>query len=230
MPNSMNTNSNSLSWLVQELRPIVRQICEHSAINAISDQRVSIAQVGQFAEQYSYYCDAFPRMLALAAGNVPDDATRMNLVKNLWEEHGSGDLTRSHRALFSRFRAALPLSNFGPLKRTEAFISEGLLICRGASHLESLAYLGPGAEMFTSTQYERLLSGLEKFDIFNSTDLDFWRVHIECDDHHFEEMAEALNGLIRTDADKILVLNSSVRAAKTELAFWDGVFEECFGG
>ena len=49
-------------------------------------------------------------MLGYAAAKIADDQIRMPIVENLWEEHGEGDITRSHRQLYINFLRSLNLS------------------------------------------------------------------------------------------------------------------------
>lgn len=100
-----------LSEVERKLEEPVSKILSHEAIQLLASGKATATQIRTFAEQYSVYCSWFPRCLAAVAANVPDDRTRHNLIENLWEEHGEGDLRESHRSLFERFMVATGCEN-----------------------------------------------------------------------------------------------------------------------
>src|SRR5215213_4896908 len=97
--------------LEEEFHPRIEELLRHPFISVIRTASLTSEQLRAFALQYTAYCDLFPKCLAAVAANVPDDHTRFALIENLWEEHGSGDLKESHRALFRRFLKSLGISD-----------------------------------------------------------------------------------------------------------------------
>ncbi len=59
--------------------------------------------------QYQFYWAVifFSRPMAGLAGKIPDPTLRMEILRNVWEEHGLGDPSQMHGATFSTFLARL---------------------------------------------------------------------------------------------------------------------------
>src|SRR2546421_3407767 len=85
--------------LEADLRPGIERILTHPFLQRLAEASITSSQLREFTLQYNIYCSHFPRYLAAVAANVPDDATRLSLIENLWEEHGEGNLDLSHRTL-----------------------------------------------------------------------------------------------------------------------------------
>ena len=183
-----------------------------------------------FAEQYAIYCYHFPRFLAATAANIPDDKARFPIIKNLWEEHGEGNIEKSHRTLYQNFGKALHL-NIGNLASIEALESttycvEKLLnICQKTHFLESLGALGPGTEFFTSDEYQKVAEGLKKYDFLNKNDILFWTVHISLDETHYSDMINVLIPYIENVENQKLIKRGAKQAVALELLFWNGLEE-----
>lgn len=55
-----------------------------------------------------YYCVLFfPRPMAAVAAKIPDPELRVEVVRNVWEEHGEGETARMHGATFREFMVRL---------------------------------------------------------------------------------------------------------------------------
>ncbi len=186
-----------------------------------------------FATQYSVYCASFPRCLAAVAANVPDDATRSPLIENLWEEHGEGEISRSHRALYERFATALDIP--GQEKRenqalptTRQYVDELFDLCHSEHFLIGLGALGPGTELFTSQEYESLFAGLIRYDFLSEYDLEFFKAHIGLDDTHYAEMLEAILPWAEDVAHQERIRHGAERAVRMEAEFWDGLEQHIY--
>lgn len=217
-----------IKQLEKELRPDIDKILYHPFLIRISKGDLSHAQLQYFAIQYAYYCYHFPRFLAFTAGNIPDDLTRMPLVENLWEEHGSGKYSKSHRQLYNKFLEALEiepkeLKTFPLLPDTQTCVQTLLDICKNRHYLESLGALGPGTEFFTNDEYEIIYNGLEKSPYLTQRDLKFWKVHISLDVEHYGEMVEILYPFLHEEKNRNLIREGALKAIQMEQLFWSGL-------
>ena len=216
--------------LEQDLETDIQKILRHPFIERIATASLNLEQLQVFAEQYAIYCYHFPRFLAATAANIPDDTARFPIIKNLWEEHGEGDIAKSHRTLYQKFATALQL-NIGNLNTIKALDStkycvESLLkICQQTHFLESLGALGPGTEFFTSDEYQKIAKGLLKCDFLNKTDILFWTVHITLDETHYSDMMNVLVPYIEKLENQQLIERGAKQALALELIFWDGLEE-----
>jgi pyrroloquinoline quinone (PQQ) biosynthesis protein C len=223
----MTSSPSPLGWLESELIMPINHLLNLPVLKAINSGVLNREHLLKFGLEYSSYCEAFPRMLALAASNIPDDETRMNLVENLWEEHGSGNINHSHRSLFKLFLCSLGWKSedipMPLLPSTIAFVEGALNYCRNANFLASMSFLGPGAEMFTHRQYEQILHGLGQNTSIDREGLEFWRVHIGCDDEHYLEMANAIARWSHVEGYHESVRSGAMTAIEMETAFWVGL-------
>lgn len=214
--------------LENDLQPEIDKILKHPFLNRIASGDLSHAQLQYFAIQYAEYCYHFPRFLAHTAGNIPDDLTRMPVIENLWEEHGSGKFNKSHRQLFNKFLTALDikaseLNTYKLLPETSTCVETLLDICKNNHYLESLGALGPGTEFFTNEEYEIIFNGLLKSPYLSIRDLKFWQVHISLDLEHYSEMVEILYPYVNDENNCNMIREGAIKAIQLEQLFWDGL-------
>lgn len=214
--------------LEEELQPMIAEILDHPFLERIANGQLSRNQLKFFTMQYGIYCSYFPRFLAAAAANVPDDRTRMPIMENLWEEHGEGEVERSHRVLFEQFAASLdiPAADLyaaSPLPNTRACVENLLDLCEEGHFLESLGALGPGTEYFTTDEYLKILEGLRQYGDFTEQDLTFWIVHTALDEEHYSEMIDALRPWTRSSTEESMIRLGAIKAIELEILFWDGL-------
>lgn len=214
--------------LEAELQESINKILKHPFLKRIEDGWLDKRQLQYFVKQYSVYCRYFPRFLAAAAANIPDDRTRMSIIENLWEEHGEGKIAKSHRILFNQFAASLEVS-VDDLDQAEALPTtriccENLInLCHDGHFLESLGALGPGTEFFTNEEYSIIVRGLQKYDFLSEKDIEFWTVHISLDEGHYSEMIESIEPWANTLENRYLIKTGAKKAIDLEILFWDGL-------
>lgn len=216
--------------LEDELNMGIQKILNHPFITLIRTASLSRSQLQFFARQYSIYCNYFPRFLAATASNIPDDKTRMPLIVNLWEEHGEGNIRKSHRLLFHRFALATglqeeELKDPAPLPTTEICCEHLLDICQDYDFITSLGALGPGTEFFTNEEYKIIVSGLRQYDFLSEEDIEFWTVHMEIDEHHYSDMVEAIRPWTNKLEYRHLIKTGAKKAIDLEILFWDGLYD-----
>lgn len=214
--------------LEQELQEDIQKILHHPFLERIRQGTLTENQLKYFAGQYHIYCEHFPRFLAAAAANIPDDETRMPIIENLWEEHGEGNLQKSHRILFYKFAAGLGLSVdelhlHAPLPSTRICCENLLNICRNEPFIESLGALGPGTEFFTNEEYSIIANGLRNYNFLTEDHLEFWTVHIELDEHHYSDMVATLLPWCGKAENRYLIKSGARRAIELEILFWEGL-------
>jgi pyrroloquinoline-quinone synthase len=211
-----------------ELKPKIAQILNHPFLERIASAELSKEQLRFFTVQYSIYCSYFPRFLAAAAANVPDDRTRMPIMENLWEEHGQGKIQASHRVLYENYAAGLGLSKSDlqeaiPLPNTRACVENLLDLCEEGHFLESLGALGPGTEYFTTAEYLKILNGLRKYNILSEEQLEFWVVHTTLDEEHYAEMIDSIRFWTKSSTEESMIRLGAIKAIELEILFWDGL-------
>lgn len=220
--------------LKQDLRQGIDRIIQHPFIKRIESGRLNKEQFQFFVEQYGIYCNYFPRFLAAAAANIPNEKTRYPIIENLWEEHGEGIFSRSHRVLFNNFALAfdldvMDLEKSKALPSTNKCVQELFQLCLNGHFLESLGALGPGTEYFTSEEYGAIEAGLKLYDTLSEKDIEFWTVHISLDEDHYSDMEKILIPYITNEESKAMISKGAHTAIYLENIFWDGLEEHLPG-
>ncbi len=223
-----NNGLNYLQALQTEIEPEIQKILQHPFVRRIHDGWLNQRQLQYFAKEYYAYCFSFPRFLAACAANIPNDELRFSIIENLWEEHGEGDLSKSHRKLYEHFALATGLSrgdlNFDQaLPNTRICIENLLNLCVHSHYIESLGALGLGTEYFTNREYQLIENGLKKYDFLDKEDYCFWTVHIGLDEAHYSEMVGPLVPYLHDAENKARLRRGAYRAIELELLFWDGL-------
>lgn len=217
----------SLEELVQ---PMIHEILEHPFLKRIKDASLTESQLQRFAQEYAIYCMHFPRFLAAIAANVDNDLERMPLIENLWEEHGEGILSRSHRNLYFEFLEALGLNKDqfwikDPLMTTTICVENLMYLSKNAHYVESMGAIGLGTEYFTSQEYQIIAQGLVKYNFLDDSDVYFWTVHIGLDDHHYTDMMKGILPYLDKIEYQSMLERGAKRAIELEIMFWDGLEE-----
>jgi quercetin dioxygenase-like cupin family protein/pyrroloquinoline quinone (PQQ) biosynthesis protein C len=144
--------------------------------------------------QYFGYSRNFTRYLAAAMANCGDDYCRSRLTENLWEESGEKDIERRHAQIFRRFLRdglAIDIERIEFLPTTERFTREFLDFCLRSHPLASSAFLSLGTEGIVSRMYSVLVEGLLQAGV-EERHLEFFRIHIGCDDEHAETLEKMM--------------------------------------
>jgi len=218
-----------IKQLEEELAPDIDAILNHPFIHRIEDGWLNKRQLEFFISQYYLYCFKFPAFLCACAANIPDDPTRMALIENIWEEHGEGDLRKSHRTLYLNFAQAVGLSESQiqqtpKLASTQICVENMLTLCKHEHFLTGLGALGPGTEYFTNQEYLKIANGLKKYDFLTEEDIYFWTVHISLDEDHYADMMQPVERHLETIPYAMdYVRKGAIRALELEKFFWDGL-------
>ena len=144
--------------------------------------------------QYYGYSRNFTRYLSAAMANCDDDYYRSRLTENLWEESGEKDIERRHAQIFRRFLREgldIEIGRIEFLPATESFARTYLDFCLRSHPLASSAFLSLGTEGIVSRMYSLLVDGLLKAGV-EERHLEFFRIHIGCDDEHAETLEKMM--------------------------------------
>ena len=106
--------------------------------------------------QFYFIVEFFSRPMAAVAAKIPDAGMRLEILRNVWEEHGEGDLTSAHGATFQEFLRRLAGVTPEDLERRTLWPEARLFdtALAGASvldeYLVSVAMLGMIERMFVN--------------------------------------------------------------------------------
>ena len=165
----------------------------NSVLLAMQNGSLTKEQYSFFFSQYYFYSKSFTRILSTMMVKCDDDNLRRELIDNLWEEAGESDASQSHPMLFRRFLSrAMDVESILNLEQkdyTDAFTNEYIALCMDATPLECAAILAFATEGLVPRLYTIFKMGMSKIGI-NEDDLEFFTVHIGCDDGHAEVLED----------------------------------------
>lgn len=147
--------------------------------------------------QYQFYYAViyFTLPMALVAASIPSYEERVNIIKNLWEEHGEGNLTSTHGKTFEEFLRRLigksKLNHVQPGKAVTLFNSTLQETCKHSHFLKGVAAIGMIERMFADISSVIGKAIIEK-GWLRKEDMIHYSVHQELDCIHAEDFFSIL--------------------------------------
>lgn len=164
-------------------------------------------ELHKFIKQHQLYSRHFTRYLSALLANVIDEKDRLELTHNLFDEMGLGDAGKiPHSMLYRDMMVNMDIApDIKPLPSTLRLIDAMLQCCKSTNHLVGLGALCLGAEGVVPYIYSTIVEGL--ISIGESREnLQFFTLHIECDDDHAETMYDIIQREINKDKNAIIDL------------------------
>lgn len=180
------------------------------------------ATVAVFAHQLKYYAFAFALIFAEAIRHIKDEGLRVVLIKNLYEEHGSGDVTKTHPTLYRKFLQVLasPESD-EPMSEMRQLVDSHTEIARSgdqygiAGFLLANEYIAPPL----LTPIHATLVGLG----FPEASLEYFALHADLDIYHHQRIADETRKHVDDPEKRRSVVDGAIKTLDTHLAFWDAL-------
>lgn len=218
---------------------LVREIERHPVtanrfFHAFKEQYLRRDQLQAFVQQYQYFCKHFVKLLEGLLHNTPVDELemRVELIKTLHSELGSGRIEQAHIRLLNRFAAAVGLSDQElartvPIAEVERYMQ---VLQRLFSESDYLVALGAelAVEVTAAAEFRYLYPGLRKYLIFSEDDLEFFKLHVQEEECHSNWLIEAVRKTAWTRADQEKVATGARQTADAWHAFWQGLYREIF--
>jgi pyrroloquinoline-quinone synthase len=198
--------------------PFLEQLATQSRAEARAD-------IVKWAMQDYVVSMRFPCILGYLIGQTEDPSARHLLVKNLWEEDGEGDASRSHCALFGRLLVGLGIDN-AEIKweklneSTRNFIETQEALAK-ESVLAGLGAFCYANEYITVDEFAPLEKAVEYE--FPGADLAFFEANREVDARHAEECEEAIATIASGSDDLLIVEHGAAEALRARVAFYDSL-------
>jgi pyrroloquinoline quinone (PQQ) biosynthesis protein C len=221
------------------LESLVAELEQHPVnsnvfFRAFKDQYVQRGQLESFLKQYRYFCKHFVKLLEGLLYKTPVDhvGMRIELVKTLHSELGSGRSERAHIRLLDRFANALGLSEV-ELDRTRPIAEvETYMQVLHRLFIESDYLVALGAELAVektaASEFKYLYPGLKKYECFHD-DLEFFTLHLKEEECHGAWLIEAVENTAKTSSDLENVAAGARETADAWHGFWLGLHREIFG-
>jgi len=99
------TTSSSSSQVLTHAASVLRRfaITTNPFFIALKDGSLKLPAFRRAQEQFFFAVEFFPRPMAALVGRIPDPAQRLDILRNLVEEHGEFSERRFHKTTFQQF-------------------------------------------------------------------------------------------------------------------------------
>jgi mannose-6-phosphate isomerase-like protein (cupin superfamily)/pyrroloquinoline quinone (PQQ) biosynthesis protein C len=177
--------------------------------------------------QYYIYSKNFTRYIAGVIANCEKDYFRAKLTQNLWEEAGQGGQL-SHAQIFRNFlQTTLGIQDLGGIQYadfTKRFVQIYTESCIQSDAVWGSAWLSLGTEGIVSKMYQILVEGMLKAGLANE-ELEFFHIHIGCDDEHSATLAELMCSYSDRPGWFELCKRSADQALSARAQFFDYLYD-----
>lgn len=184
---------------------LIARVREHSFLQRCRAGDVTLQELKLFLVQQGIYSSYFTRYLCALMGNLPSNDQVLKLAENLCEELGlTPDSETPHSIVYRDMLKAFDLTLDGarPLVGTRRLIDTMFDHCRHANSARGLGALCLGAEALVPPVYADVITAFEAHGVPART-LEFFRIHVECDDGHAETLRDIMVELASRDADNL---------------------------
>jgi pyrroloquinoline-quinone synthase len=172
-----------------------------------------------------YVAQEFPCLVAAIAARIVDPRLRHAIVINLWEEHGEGNLSLSHAALFDRLLADIGITKTNldpPLPTTRDFIQMQLSLTE-KNVLSGLGAFCYANEYLTLWEFRPIQDACAL--VYPNADLSYFIANRQADGKHAREAERVIAAMCRNEEDLDLVERGAEAAINSRVNFYDGVLK-----
>lgn len=221
---SMNAGAAQLlDTLARRNAALVRQ---HPFVRRCASGKATLPALKTFLAQQGKYGSYFTRYLCALISNLDDAGDVLRLAQNLAEELGfGGDRQEPHSLMYGRMLSefGIDLKKSPTLPGTQGLIDTMFNYCRRSNPAYGLAALCLGAEAIVPDLYRDLMHGFTARGVPPER-VEFFRIHIECDDGHGEIMRDILVRILEQDPKHShAVFEASTRLIQARLSFFTNI-------
>ena len=196
-------------------------------LNAFDSKHLKFEDIQFVFSQYHLYSKNFTRYLSGLMANLEDDFLRAKLSENIWEEGGEKDPEKRHSYMFKSFLTSSLKIDLNYIRYegfTKQFVQRYLDQTISGNPLETSAFLSVGTEAMVPRLYKSLLKNLSKIGL-SEKNLEFFHLHLECDDEHAEILEEILLSFKNEPRWRERALNALDLALNLRMYFFENLFD-----
>ncbi|KVT70097.1 hypothetical protein WK56_19390 [Burkholderia ubonensis] len=204
-----------------------RRISDHPFLMDCRTGQIPFESLRLFLVQHGKYASYFTRYLCALISQLEHAPDVLHLAENLAEELGFGGNesgpphSQIYASLLKRFDLSIEAHPIFP--ETENQIRTAFMLCRQPEGIAGLGALCLGAEAIVPTLYSAVMDGFRHHGIPDE-DLDFFKIHIECDDGHAETMYRILGRLTENAPGKLqYAIQAGDIAIQTRLRVYEAI-------
>ena len=214
--------------LEEALQSSISAIQAHPFLDRCRKGTITRKELHAFIAQHGLYGTNFTRYLCALMSNLPDNSQVKKLAWNLFEELGFEDAsTVPHSVIYQNMmkRLGVPREGVLPYPETQMLISTMWKHCRNPDPTFGLGALYLGAEALVPTMYSDIIAGLRSCGIAEG-DLEFFTIHVACDDGHADTMREMMVDYTLADPSIMYnVIGAGRDMVEARLKFFTGIIE-----
>lgn len=187
---------------------LIQRIAAHPFLARCRAGAISLEELKLFLVQQGLYSAYFTRYLCAMMANLPSNHEVLELAENLFEELGfAPDSPTPHYLIYRDMLEAFSLSLDGAQATagTQAMIDTMFELCKNNNPAYGLGALCLGAEALVPALYSDLLMGFKACGVAEK-DVEFFRIHVECDDGHAETLRDIMVDLASGDQSQIEIM------------------------
>jgi len=210
---------------------LIAQLRQSSFLKRCRAGTVSRKELMAFLVQQSFYSRHFTKYLCALMSNLPETGDIMSLATNLFDElglDGQADSVPHHivyRRMLERFELS-PASET-PTPETDGLIAAMLTHCRNPDPAYGLGALCLGAEGLVPSIYTDIVCGFTAIGV-PAESVDFFHIHIACDDRHAETLQEMMLDLVARNPAKLpIILEAGQALVAARGRFFNGIERLC---
>jgi pyrroloquinoline-quinone synthase len=220
-----------LSGLQTASAQLTDRVLRHPFLMGCANGTVTLDELRAFLVQHGKYSKYFTRYLCALISQLDEADDVLRLAENLTEELGCG-ADAEVRTPHSRIYADM-LKDFGidldayPVNpETQNLIDTMFMLCRQPRGTAGLGAMCLGAESLVPAVYARIVEGFRCRGV-DPRRLEFFSIHIECDDGHAATMYEVLvRQTEESPSCQITALNAGDIAISARLRFFDALLKK----
>jgi pyrroloquinoline-quinone synthase len=219
-----------LSELQSASAQLADRVLSHPFLAGCADGRITLDQLRAFLVQHGKYSRYFTRYLCALISQLDDGDDVLRLAENLAEELGFGaddGISVPHSRIYADLLRDFDLDlDAHPINaETQNLIDTMHMLCRQPHGTAGLGAMCLGAEALVPLVYARLVEGFRHCGV-DKERLEFFTLHIECDDDHAATMQQILvRQSEETPSRRIVALNAGEIAVSARLRFFDALME-----
>ena len=205
---------------------LIHRVRSHPFLERCRKGTITLDELKEFLVQQGLYSAYFTRYLCALMSNLPSGDAVLELAENLFEELGldGGESTPHHiiyRNMLERF--GLSIKGIEPTLSTRKLIDTMLHHCRNTNPSYGLGAICLGAEALVPALYTDIIAGFTACGV-DARDIEFFRIHVECDDGHAETLRDMMVNIADNDADQVGIMLQTGRAlADARFEFFSGI-------
>ncbi len=155
--------------------------------------KLSIDEIQYFFSQHISYSKNFTKLLSLVTSRLDNPEHRAQIVENLWEEAGEGDIKNNHARMYNDFLKdiAIDVSLGQKDSRSYAkyYADSCLKYLSNCSPAQACAFIGFGTEMIVPKLYSTYIKNFKAVEMPEDI-YKFFSLHVECDDGHADTLID----------------------------------------